>query len=126
MRTLIPALMLVLAATGGCASSPSPPSARDEWRKGVEAGHRGYWQEAYFRFSRAHDVRGDDPRLLCNLAVALEALGRFDEALEMYKQAAELAPTNTQIRRNYARFAEFFTAYARGTRPRGGSDDTPQ
>jgi tetratricopeptide (TPR) repeat protein len=125
MRTTIPALLAVLLAAGGCASSPRPPAARDEWRKGVQAANRGYWQEAHFRFSRAHQVKGDDPKLLANLAVSLEALGRFDEALEMYKQAAELAPGNTQIRRNYARFAEFFSAYARGTRPRGGSDDTP-
>lgn len=126
MRTAIPALIVALLAAGGCASSPRPPDARDEWRKGVQAANRGYWQEAHFRFTRAREGKGDDPKLLNNLAVALEALGRFDEALEVYKLATEAAPGNTLIRRNYARFAEFFTAYARGTRARGGSDETPQ
>lgn len=125
MRGMVLPLLLAVVALGGCSTSPRPPDARDEWNKGAEAARRSYWQEAHFRFSRAHALKGDDPKILNNLAISLEALGRFDEALETYKRAAELAPGNVVIRRNYARFAEFFTAYARGARPRGGSDETP-
>ncbi|MFH1177116.1 MAG: tetratricopeptide repeat protein [Acidobacteriota bacterium] len=114
---------LSLLALLGCASA-SKPSARadDELKTGVQVAQRGYWQEALFRFSRARDLKPTDAEVLNNLAVAQEALGKYDDALATYKQALAIAPKSTVIRRNYARFAEFFTSYARGVKPKGGSD----
>lgn len=40
------------------------------------------------------DARGSDPTLLCNLANATLCLGRQDEALEIARQATDLAPDN--------------------------------
>lgn len=106
-----------------CASQKSALSAREQMRQGVEAAVAGLWQEAAFRFERARALGGESPELLNNLAVAYEALGRYEEALATYKRALELSPHNSRIRRNYARFAEFYASYIRGIRPKGGDDE---
>jgi len=93
-------------------------------RVGVEAGRRGYWQEALFRFERAFAKEPASGELLNNLAVTQEALGRFDDALATYKDALKAEPKNQNIRRNYARFAEFYSSYARGVRPKADSNET--
>jgi Flp pilus assembly protein TadD len=112
-----------LLALLGCASAGrSAAHADGELKIGVQVAQRGYWQEALFRFSRARELKPSDAEVLNNLAVAQEALGKYDDALATYKQALAIAPKSTVIRRNYARFAEFFTSYARGVKPKGGSD----
>jgi Flp pilus assembly protein TadD len=114
----------VALAAAGCASSGgSYSSAAASVREGVQAARRSYWQEAHFRFAAAHQLQPQDAGILNNLAVALEALGRYDEALETYKKALALAPSNRSIRRNYARFAEFYTSFARGAKPKEGVGD---
>jgi hypothetical protein len=56
--------------------------------------------------------------------VALEALGRYDEALATYKQALQGGSKSSALRRNYARFAEFYSSYAKGVKPKGTGDAT--
>lgn len=72
---------------------------------------QGLWQEALFRFHQAEKLDPKNPRVLNNLAVAYEATGDFDRALDFYKQALAAAPDSRETRRNYARFVEFFQAY---------------
>jgi len=109
--------------SGACASSGRPQAAAHaEMREGVKAAQRGYWQEALFRFERARSANPKDAEILNDLAVAFEALGRYDEALATYKQALQDTPKSSVIRKNYARFAEFYTSYAKGVKPREGSD----
>ncbi len=117
---------LAVAAIGcaGCASSGPVAQAHVELREGVRAAQRGYWQEALFRFERARAVEPADPEVLNNVAVALEALGRYDDALATYKKALESGSKPTALRRNYARFAEFYSSYAKGAKPKEGSDAT--
>lgn len=122
MRWRLQLAIVGLAALVGCSSGGGGVRARDELRMGVEAGRRGYWQEALFRFERARASRPDDPEVLNNVAVAQEAVGRYDDALATYKEALQHAPKNVTIKRNYARFAEFYTSYARGVRPKGLAD----
>ena len=118
--------MVAAIALSACAGSASLTArAKDEMRFGVGAAKRGYWQEALFRFEKAHELDAGDAEILNNLAVAQEALGQYDDALATYKKALEMRPGNSTIRRNYARFAEFFSSYARGTQPKGGDDATP-
>ena len=121
-RVLALATVIVAAAcaSGGSASR----TASDEVREGVRVAQLGYWQEAFFRFDRARDLSPDDVVILNNLAVAQEALGRYDDALATYKLALQKEPKNTVIRKNYARFAEFFTSYARGAKPKGDDGAT--
>jgi hypothetical protein len=43
-----------------------------------------------------------------NIAVALEASGRFAEALLVYETALSVAPNDRVLRRNYSQFKEFY------------------
>jgi len=117
---LVAAALALACASGGGASR----SADDEVREGVRVAQLGYWQEALFRFERARDAAPADVTVLNNLAVAQEALGRYDDALATYKSALQKEPKNNVIRKNYARFAEFFTSYARGAKPKGDDGAT--
>ncbi len=124
MRRYVFVVAVVALAAAGCAGSGGGhPSVAASVREGLQAAHRSYWQEAHFRFAAAHQLQPQDAGILNNLAVSLEALGRYDEALETYKKALALAPSNRSIRRNYARFAEFYTSFARGAKPKEGVGD---
>jgi len=114
----------VALISGACASSGPPAQAHAEMREGVRAAQRAYWQEALFRFQNARTLEPQDPEVLNNLAVALEALGRYDEALATYKQALQGGSKSSALRRNYARFAEFYSSYAKGVKPKGTGDAT--
>lgn len=118
--------ILAIAAIGcaACASGGPAAQARAELREGVRAAQRGYWQEALFRFEKVRAAEPSDPEVLNNVAVALEALGRYDDALAAYKKALEGASKPSALRRNYARFAEFYTSYAKGAKPKEGGDAT--
>jgi Flp pilus assembly protein TadD len=89
---------------------------------GVRMAQRGLWSEALFRFQQAHRALPDDFRVINNLAVAYEATGQFDEALESYRQALQMAPDNRELRRNYARFVEFYQSFR--PQPAQAQDDT--
>jgi Flp pilus assembly protein TadD len=78
---------------------------------GVDMARRGLWQEALFRFEQVRKLRPDDPKALNNLAVAYEALGRFDDAEPLYLEAERLAPSNRDIKKNHARFKEFLNQF---------------
>ncbi|MFI5165485.1 MAG: tetratricopeptide repeat protein [Thermoanaerobaculales bacterium] len=92
--------------------------ANAEMRAGVWAAQHNYWQEALFRFERAKALKPNDPEVLNDVAVALEALGRYDEALKTYKLALQGSPKSIALKKNYARFAEFYTSYAKGVQPK--------
>ncbi len=117
------AILGLAVISGACASSGKPQAvAHPEMREGVKAAQRGYWQEALFRFERARSINPKDAEVLNNLAVAFEALGRYTEALATYKEALQNTPKSSVIRKNYARFAEFYTSYAKGVKPKEGSN----
>jgi tetratricopeptide (TPR) repeat protein len=119
MRWGLGILVVVILLAWGCASSSSVvDQAKAELRVGVWAAQHNYWQEALFRFERAKALEPGDPEVLNNLAVALEALGRYDDALTTYKQALQSSPKSVALRKNYARFAEFYTSYAKGVQPK--------
>ncbi|MCL4838365.1 MAG: tetratricopeptide repeat protein [Thermoanaerobaculia bacterium] len=105
-------LLLALAmVSAGCGSARTARQASSQSQFGIEMARRGLWSEALFRFQAAAAERPGDARLLNNKAVALEALGRFDEAMEAYREALRLAPGNRQVRQNHTRFTEFYQGY---------------
>jgi len=115
-------LALLLCAVTACGSSHrTVDTTASQLRFGVNMAEKGLWSEALFRFEQAQRMGGGgDPQVLNNLAVASEALGRFDEALGFYKQALALEPGNQALKNNYERFVSFYESYrARGTAPAG-------
>jgi hypothetical protein len=117
VRLVSLALLLALPPLG-CGSAHGSPvvTADSQVRFGVDMARIGLWSEAFFRFERAQRMEGaNSPRLLNNLAVASEALGKFDQALDYYKQGLAQAPGDAELKANYDRFVSFYESFrARG------------
>ena len=64
----------------------------------------GLWHEAYFRWQKMLAKEPKNAALHNNIAIALEQMGKKEDAEKEYKQALKLAPENTFIKRNYDRF----------------------
>jgi tetratricopeptide (TPR) repeat protein len=109
-------LLLPLLACGGRAA---PETAATQVGFGVRMAERGLWSEALFRFQQAERISGgNDAQVLNNLAVAHEALGKFEDALRLYRQALALAPGDRDLKANYDRFVSFYESFrARGEEP---------
>jgi Flp pilus assembly protein TadD len=95
------------AAAGDGAKKES--SAEMSW--GYKAARRGYWQEALMRFQHANDLTPNQPEILNNIAVAQEANGLFEQALLTYQTGLAIDPVDSALKRNYARFQEFYTSF---------------
>lgn len=101
----------LLGAPAAGDSQQRPPTAKDQLDFGVEMAQRGLWNEALFRFRQAERLSPEDVSVLNNLAVAYEALGQFEEALQQYQRALRVDANSRDLKRNYARFSEFFQSY---------------
>jgi len=113
-RRLIPVLAMALisllaGACGGGNAEPATSPAQLDF--GVKMAQRGLWSEALFRFRQAERHDPGNARVLNNMAVAYEALGQFEKALEYYQDAIKAAPTDRDLKRNYSRFVEFYRAF---------------
>lgn len=108
LGTLLLGAALVVVS---CGSTDLSGNAERQLGFGVSMAQRGLWSEALFRFERAHQIDPGSFRVLNNLAVAYEANGRFDEALATYRRALALDPDDRNLRRNYARFVEFYQSF---------------
>jgi Flp pilus assembly protein TadD len=122
-----------VAAPAVAAGKPAK-QAEDQVNRGYRAAKRGYWQEALFRFERANALTPDEPRILNNIAVALEASGRFEEAMAAYETALAVAPNDRVLRQNYSRFKEFYDAQVaplkpaeeQAAKPEEGTESAPE
>jgi Flp pilus assembly protein TadD len=118
------AAALIASFATGCASSRGAETVAAQLDFGVQMAERGLWSEALFRFEQANRLEPGDQRVLNDLAVSYEAVGRFDDALATYKKALETAPDNRRVRQNYTRFLEFYQSF-RAKRPAPG-EPAPQ
>lgn len=80
---LAPAAPVHAQAAEGSASLVG--AARELYREGVRAGGEERWEDARSAFERSYELAPRAATLL-NLAVALERLGRFVEAIEVYRR----------------------------------------
>ena len=104
--------VLLAGLSVGCGGSTvEPATSPAQLDFGVEMAKRGLWSEALFRFRQAERHDPGNARVLNNMAVAYEALGQFDRALEYYQNAIKADPVNRELKRNYSRFVEFYRAF---------------
>lgn len=116
-RLLAGAVLLLAAA---CSSSSSVHGrVGSQLDLGVKAARRGYWQEALLRFENANAIDPHNPRVLNDLAVAYEAVGRYDAARTTYETGLALAPGDRNLNKNYALFKEFAASYLKKPAPEG-------
>lgn len=113
-------LILCLLALVFLAGGRAPATAESQLAFGVDMAKRGLWSEALFRFKQAERLRSGDPKILNNIAVAFEALGNFERALEYYQKAIGVDRSNSELKRNYSRFIEFYRAF----KPETPEDDS--
>ncbi len=103
--------LLAVLMIGGRKKQEDPSSSEAQLAFGVQMAKRGLWSEALFRFKQASRKDPGNPRILNNMAVAYEALGNFEKALDVYQDAIRSDPTNRELKRNYSRFVEFYRAF---------------
>lgn len=106
-------LVFCLLFGGGIALAKNPlaKQASEEMEFGYKAAKRGYWQEALERFELADELTPNQARILNNVAVALEANGRFDEARAIYEAGLNLEPSNSALKKNLKRLDEFYSTF---------------
>jgi tetratricopeptide (TPR) repeat protein len=109
LSALILSLPLLLVACGG--GYGRPDSVTSQLGFGVDMAKHSLWSEALFRFHQAERLDPNNPRVYNNLAVAYEATGDYQKALEHYQKALKLDPNNRDLRANYARFVEFYQGF---------------
>lgn len=68
---------------------------------------QGLWKEAYMRWQKIEAKGHDSAKLHNNMAIALESMGKTDEAEKEYRQAIQMDPKNPRIRANYESFKTF-------------------
>lgn len=109
LSTLVLSFPLLLVACGG--GYGRPDSATSQLAFGVDMARRSLWSEALFRFHQAERLDPNNSRVSNNLAVAYEAVGDYQKALEYYQKALKQSPDNRELRANYARFVEFYQGF---------------
>lgn len=112
-RAAVSVLLVASAvALAGCAGTGvAAHGAEEQLRFGVSMAQQGLWSEALFRFEKARQLDPGNPKVLNNIAVALEAAGRYDDALEAYREALGASPGNRDLQANYARFLDFYESF---------------
>ena len=119
-------LCIGLSAATAAAKNPSAKQAEEEMKFGYKAAKRGYWQEALERFELADELTPNQARILNNIAVALEANGRFDEARATYQAGLALDPSSSALKKNVARFEEFYRTFVEEPEPVTDTDATEE
>lgn len=68
---------------------------------------QGLWKEAYMRWQKIEAKGYDNAKLHNNMAIALESMGKVEEAEKEYRKAIQMDPNNPRIKANYESFKTF-------------------
>ncbi len=93
------------------AKDKTPSTVSEQLAFGAKMAQRNLWNEALFRFRQAERLEPGNVRAMNNVAVALEAIGKFEDALAAYQRALKADPGNVELKRNYGRFVEFYQSF---------------
>ena len=81
----------------GLLVAPATSLGRRTNDEGVQHGQQGHWDVAEQSFRKAIETDDSLAEAYFNLGIALEKQGKHEEAVNSYKKAASLAPTNKLI-----------------------------
>jgi hypothetical protein len=98
------------------------PKTKDRMRFAAAMAEKGNWREARYRWEIIARDQPDNGRVLNNLAVAAEVLGRFDEAEELYDKALSLSGDDEYVGDNRRRL-EWFLKQSGASDNGEGRDD---
>jgi tetratricopeptide (TPR) repeat protein len=101
--------ILLIAACSAVDASASFETKR-QLEFGVKMALEGSWREAAFRFQKVVRSDPDNAYAHNNLGVALESVGKFEEALKSYERALELDPGNGKIKENRDRLKAYMAS----------------
>ena len=115
MTRSIAFVLAASVATAGCAHYSKPEKATSQLAFGTEVARKGLWREASFRFEQA--VAASRRTLAPTTTSPLHSrrAANMRARSRNTRSALELDAKDQYIRRNYARFAEFYTSYTRTT-----------
>lgn len=125
LRSAAALLVAVAAVAPACSSSRDSGAWKEQNAYGSQMARKGFWREALFRYEKAAAQHPESAEIQNNLGVAYESVGETSRALAAYKRALELAPQDSKIKRNYARFAEYYTSVQRASSLPAPSSSSP-
>src|ERR1035438_205402 len=125
LRSAAALLVAVAAGAPACSSSRDGGAWKEQNSYGSQMARKGFWREALFRYEKAAAQHPESAEIQNNLGVAYESVGETSYALAAYKRALELAPQDAKIKRNYARFAEYYTSVQRASSLPAPSSSSP-
>ena len=84
-----------------CGTSHNQPTIEQYNQFAIKSAELQLWNEAIFRWQHILKIEPQNAKVYNNLGVAYEAVGKVDEAIEVYERATELEPDNKFYRFNY-------------------------
>ena len=84
-----------------CGSSHNQPTIQQYNQFAIKSAELQLWNESIFRWQHILKIEPQNAKAHNNLAVAYEAVGKIDKAIEAYERATELEPENKFYRFNY-------------------------
>ena len=105
MRRIIFSITIILSTAAVLFfSSCSTRTGKSEFDFANKLAQQELWKEAFMRWERALAEGEDSAAIHNNMAIALEQMGKRDEAEKEYQKALKLSPNNSKIKGNYERF----------------------
>lgn len=100
---IVPAIPILFTHTPTLARCAEDPACRSHLDSGMALDLDGKYEPALREFQAAYKAQRD-PRVALNIGRSLHKLGRFAEALPMYKEAGRAAPADTELQKQLQEF----------------------
>lgn len=102
-KIIIP--LFILAILGACSANKA--AVETEYKFANRLAAEGLFKEALMRWEKLLKEGKENAAIHNNIAVALEKMGRFDEAEASYKKALAISPNNPTIQNNYDKLKKY-------------------